>query len=349
MDDFYSVRLAGEVRRGMAERASRGGTMSASPFGYKNENGTLVPHPENAKALQRIFSLFLEGMPYRQIAEEMNDLGYRLRRGGRFEGRVVKYTLLNPVYIGKIRFSPTGSGNYFSANADDEIIAQGHHEPLIDEETFQKVQERIAEIESRHVPYRRESTKGDYMLKGLVRCDACGATLVKSVITSLQCNNYAKGSCKVSHSIVETKLNNMVISSLETILKSGEFELNVRKRNASSDIDSKPDERIRAEYRKLNRVKEAYAAGVDTLEEYRANKKRITDAINQLEEKAKPEKKIILEKEKAAFARKHIKTVEQLYDSEISPEEKNKLLKGFVETIIYNKRNESLRFVFYMT
>ena len=40
-----STRLSGEVRRGMAEKASRGGVVAAAPFGYRNEGGTRMGKP----------------------------------------------------------------------------------------------------------------------------------------------------------------------------------------------------------------------------------------------------------------------------------------------------------------
>ena len=35
MDEFYSIRLAGEVKRGMQEKASRGEPVTIAPFGYR--------------------------------------------------------------------------------------------------------------------------------------------------------------------------------------------------------------------------------------------------------------------------------------------------------------------------
>ena len=75
MDEYYSINLAEEVKRGMTEKATRGGVVSVAPFGYRNQNGTLVPDPENSEGVRRIFQQFLDGSPYRTIASEMNSLG----------------------------------------------------------------------------------------------------------------------------------------------------------------------------------------------------------------------------------------------------------------------------------
>ena len=103
MDEYYSINLAEEVKRGMTEKATRGGVVSVAPFGYRNQNGTLVPDPENSEGVRRIFQQFLDGSPYRTIASEMNSLGYRFRRGGRFEARTVKYIPVSYTHLAPVQ------------------------------------------------------------------------------------------------------------------------------------------------------------------------------------------------------------------------------------------------------
>ena len=57
-------------------------------------------------------------------------------------------------------------GGYFNTDAEDVILTQGSHEPIIEPEIFEAVQDKIAEIEVTHFRYRRETRPGDYMLKG---------------------------------------------------------------------------------------------------------------------------------------------------------------------------------------
>lgn len=346
MDEYYSINLAEEVKRGMTEKATRGGVVSVAPFGYRNQNGTLVPDPENSEGVRRIFQQFLDGSPYRTIASEMNNLGYRFRRGGRFEARTVKYILLNPVYIGKIRWDPSNNGGWFNTETETTILSSGTHEPLIDQETWEKTQKKIKEIEYRYKKYERQPSDGDYMLKGLVRCSNCGATLVKSGQKSMQCNAYAKGKCTVSHGIQMERINETVISAIESMLKSGDFVLVERKKKVFNPSGSIA-ERIKAEQKKLERVKEAYASGVDSLEEYRYNKSQIMKTIQSLEASRKPEKKLSEEEEKKRFIKKHLESVKKLRSKAISDADKNSLLKAFVDSIVYEKRTETLRLTFF--
>ena len=178
MDEYYSINLAEEVKRGMNEKVQRGEAVTIPSFGYDIIEGKYVPNPETAPVVREIFADFLEGKGLVTIARELNENGYRTRRGNKFENRTVKYMLKNPVYIGKIRWTPTGRTNYRKDNKDTLII-NGTHEPIISKEIFERVQEKLSK---ESVKYMREaSAKEPFMLQGLVRCSNCGSVLQKDI------------------------------------------------------------------------------------------------------------------------------------------------------------------------
>ena len=56
MDEYYSIRLSGEVKRGMTEKALRGGYQSTSPLGYTYKSGEIPTINEKEAAIvKRIF------------------------------------------------------------------------------------------------------------------------------------------------------------------------------------------------------------------------------------------------------------------------------------------------------
>lgn len=173
MDEYYSINLGEEVRRGMNEKVSRGEAVTIPSFGYDIKDGVYVPDPVTAPALRRIFEDYLSGKGMRTIAMELNDNGFRTRRGNRFQNRTVQYILNNPVYIGKIRWTPTGRAERNFSNPDT-IIIDGTHEPLIDMKLWNAVQEKLAKAPKTKY-MRSEAPKQPFMLQGLVRCDACCA------------------------------------------------------------------------------------------------------------------------------------------------------------------------------
>ena len=87
MDEYYSINLGEEVKRGMAEKAGRGEVVTIPSFGYLIENGRYIPDPVAAPALRKIFDDFLKGTPIRTIAKILNDNVFRKRRANLFENR----------------------------------------------------------------------------------------------------------------------------------------------------------------------------------------------------------------------------------------------------------------------
>lgn len=51
MDEYYSIRLSGEVMRGMKEKALRGGYQSAMPLGYRMNRETKIPEIYEPEAI----------------------------------------------------------------------------------------------------------------------------------------------------------------------------------------------------------------------------------------------------------------------------------------------------------
>ena len=88
MDEYYSIRLSDEVKRGMTEKALRGGYQARPPLGYKiTERGKPpVIVPEEAAIIRIIFQKYVEGCcGCFEIARFLNQLGYRTSRKEPFE------------------------------------------------------------------------------------------------------------------------------------------------------------------------------------------------------------------------------------------------------------------------
>ena len=336
MDEYYSLNLAEEVKRGMNEKFSRGGVVSQPPFGYKMKDGIFAPDEVNAPIVQMIYSDYLSGMGTRQIASKLNNMGIRSTKGNLFENRTVEYILTNVTYTGKLRRSKNGRNTLDRFHqSDDTIIVEGKHEPIISADTFAAVQNKRAETKKQFTRYSRQSPV-EFMLKGIVRCDNCGATLVMAASkTSLQCHNYARGTCSISHSVTVKKLNNAVIERLKNDFEHQSFNIDVSEKEQSSTA---PDftALIEREKKKLSRIRDAYAAGIDTLEEYKENKRAIQTRIDELIASAPPAQMSDEQIRETISGR--IQTGLQILESDETSETlKNITLRSIVERIVYIK------------
>ncbi|MBQ3045172.1 MAG: recombinase family protein [Clostridia bacterium] len=346
MDEYYLINLSGEVKRGMLERASRGEIVTPPSFGYIVENGTYIPHPNEAPIIRRIFESYLAGVGVRRIALTLGAEGIRTKRGNMPDNRFVEYILRNPVYIGKIRWSKDGR-TASKRKYDDEniLIIDGKHEPLIDTETFNAVQVKLDAQKKAYPRYQRKEQPVEFMLKGLVRCSSCGSTLCQSQKgKGLQCHKFATGKCSVSHYISFDKINKAVIEALEYSIATMNFSIKPQRHNTSVAAGSDIDKLLAAEYRKLDRVKAAYENGTDTLEEYAENKKKIQAAIKKLESQ-RPQQKNTFNKN--SYAKKVSSVLKIVKSANATEHEKNEALRSVIDHITLHRPETSIDITFY--
>ena len=344
MDEYYSLNLAEEVRRGMSEKFSRGGVVSQPPFGYRMQDGIFFPDETAAPIVQMIFEDYLSGIPVRQIARKLNEMGVMSRHGNPFENRTVEYILTNPVYIGKLRRSLTGdrSDRY---HEQDQCV-DGQHQPIITQEVFDAAQAKRADTKKMYKKYARHDQPVQFMLKGMVRCDHCGGTLIMSSTGKyLQCHNYGRGKCKVSHAISIPKINAAVLDKIREDLEDPDFESRVIKQNVPKSAESPIPALIEKEERKLERVREAFEAGIDTLDEYRQNKQRITERLSALRAELI---EVVPAPDTSAFRGRAETSLTTLTDPRASEIIKNQTLHTFVDQIIFMKPSGRIEIVYHL-
>ena len=348
MDEFYSIRLSGEVKRGMAEKIARREIVTIPAYGYDVRGKTYVPNAQ-ADTVRRIFSDFLAGKGLTEIARELNAEGVRTRRGSAPNNRWLRYLLRNPVYIGKIRWSRDGKIDYVHGEektSENAVLIDGGFEPIVDADTFAAVQEKL-ERRAAALPYTRHDQPVDWMLKGLVRCSSCGSTLVYSALAcpSMQCYRYAHGACAVSHSLSIAKANRAVIAALSACLETGEFPLAPRAIPKPSVDYARL---IAAEELKLRRVAQSYEAGVDTLEEYARKKARLTEGIEDLRRRqaAAVADGQALGLTPDDMRRKVRDVLEVIRRTDVTEQAKNAALRSILSHIVYQKSTNSLLLFF---
>jgi hypothetical protein len=184
-----------------------------------------------------------------------------------------------------------------------------------------------------------------------VRCSSCGATLAaggtygKNNTRTMQCCNYARGSCHTSHSIAIPKIEKAFIEGLKQALEEKKFPIipKLPKKNKRDEVDY--DKLIALEERRLVRAKEAYLAEIDTIEQYKQNKKEITEKIEEL--KGKKNKVVIQDVDINALEGKVAKVVEFIERDDVTPAAKNEALHNIIEKIVYQKAEQNLAIYFH--
>ncbi len=170
VNEWYLEDMSDNIRSVLTNRRQNGFFIGAfAPYGYMKDpdaKGHLIPDPEAAPIVQEIFQLFAQGYGKTAIARLLNARGipnpteYKRLHGLRYQNPAThnstlwKYfaisdVLSNQVYIGNMIQGRYGSISYKTKickprSKGQWIIVEGTHEPIIDQELWDKVQKLIA-------------------------------------------------------------------------------------------------------------------------------------------------------------------------------------------------------------
>ena len=112
------------------------GTM---PYGYKRENGKIVIVEDEAKVVQQIFRLYIDGYGTRRIANTLNEQGYYNATGGEWLPSTIRGMLKNRKYCGDLVQGMSKTIDFLEKKRE-ELVTEI-------EEGNQKLSDKQAELE----------------------------------------------------------------------------------------------------------------------------------------------------------------------------------------------------------
>ena len=165
-----------------------------APFGYDldSKNSTLVVNEEEAEIVRIIYDKFVHtDMGSDAICNYLNQRGYTKKKVRGYElnyfarGLIMKI-LDNPVYIGKIAYGKNVTekvkgtrDEYRRVKTDDYLLADGLHEAIVDEETWEAAREKRKRTGVKW--NKTHSLEHEHILSGLLKCPVCGAGMAGTV------------------------------------------------------------------------------------------------------------------------------------------------------------------------
>lgn len=343
MDEYYSIRLSGEVQRGMKEKALRNGYQLSPPLGYQavGNGAPYIINEDEFKIVEYICDQFDNHLvDSTRIARSLNEMGYRTKKGTLFETRTINRILKNPFYYGLVIWN--------------DVSFMGTHEVRFTKEQYDKRMERI---NKKYNPSRRRNISTcTHWLTGLLKCGYCGASLTYNGVNhspGFQCWKYSKGIHKESMYISEKRVINSVCEYFENILNGAEFKYNYRA-SQSVELNSERDalmEELEKIASREARIALAFEKGIDTLEEYAENKKRLKKAREEL--LAQIEELDNLPEDNRPSQEEMLNAIKTVYDiiknPDIGMETKGSVMRGIVEEIVYDKEKGELIFHLYFS
>ena len=196
------------LRRGREAAVKRGcyiGTIP--PYGYNKikigKDHTLEPN-ENADIVRMIFNWYAnEGLNVNIIARKLNEMNIPSPDGKKWKREVLKRTIRNPHYIGKVVYNHRPKTTIIEngeikrtrkeVSYEDCIVSEGKHDPIIDMETWNKAQEIVQSIPKVH-----NNKELSNPLAGILKCSKCGYTMERrpgSKDTRYYCGNREQKKC----------------------------------------------------------------------------------------------------------------------------------------------------------
>ena len=165
-----------------------------APFGYDldSRNSTLVVNEEEAEIVRIIYDRFVHtDMGADAICNYLNQRGYTKKkvRGHElnyFARGLIMKILDNPVYTGKIAYGKNVTekvkgtrDEYRRVKTDDYLLADGLHEAIVDEETWEAARKKRKRTGVKW--NKTHSLEHEHILSGLLKCPVCGAGMAGTV------------------------------------------------------------------------------------------------------------------------------------------------------------------------
>lgn len=206
INEVYSKDISKKSGSALATKQKNGDFIGAwAPYGYRkcsDDPHKLEPDETTAPVVRQIFQWRAEGMSVTRIAKKLNDSGIpspsaylyntcvcktEKYNGAIWHIQAVKNILSRQVYIGHMvqgtkRQSFYENRRQYKKPQEEWVIVENTHEPIIDRDTFEKVQEIMRQRNEEYFEKlgrfsHLETTEN--ILKGLIYCADCKRPLVR--------------------------------------------------------------------------------------------------------------------------------------------------------------------------
>ena len=381
-NDYYSKQNSIKIRNVLNDKRKNGKFIGSQPcYGYMRDpldKGHLIPNPETAPIVKKIFKWRAEGIGPTEIATRLNDMnvftpaGYkktnyssRLIDRDSWNISTVKKILSNRIYTGDMVQHTQTKVNYKSKKKitlDESlwVIVEDTHEPLVDKETFKYIKS-LGKRKTRNYNLKTERPKR--ILEGKIFCKECGNRLSvyyrkKLDYWSINCNRYSRdpkrGRCSshfYPYDYLEEQILERFNNSVSTFIKeldveelNNEVQKNVHRE--TEDIDKKMNDLSKEKDQIMNKLSTLYSdrcnniISAELYKELSIESETKLKKINNIIEEKKIKKKNI--KNKANILPDYTKKIKELLDLK---KPKKELINTLIDKIVIDE-NRNINIIF---
>lgn len=307
-------------------------------FGYcYDENNKMIINEEEAKVIRLIFQLYLKGYGLVSIAKQLTQLQIPTYKGNeQWSVSSIKDMLSNEHYVGDIllqkEFYSNGKREKNRGQLDQYYIAN-NHEAIIDRETFNLVQQKIAEKIKDFTQERMEASTNKYPLSGKIYCEACGKTFRHKINTRIinfdnhlwTCatkDRFGKSKCPASD-ISVTLLNEIILDAYNEFIDLP-YEL-------PNDYELK--EKAKELQNLIEKLKRLFLDKLITYAQYKEENEKLQEELNEVLEKARNYKLLTIYKKPKTKAKTFNEDIVEKHIEQI-------FIKGYQIRVVFKNLQE---------
>lgn len=315
-----SRKTSSRVKWGQTRQMERGVVFGTSMLGYDVCNGKITINPKGAEIVRLIFHKYaIEKKGTSTIARELREAGIRtfndnimwndtsivrLLRNEKYAGDLVQKKSITPDYLTHEKKRNTGQ--------EEIITIRDHHEPIIERDLWNYVQEELTRRNRNKNGSSGHSTR--YVFSGKMICAECGARFISRSKTRKSGSSYMRWGCYTASSVglkrVDAQGNNtgcdvgkqirddLGLETLAKIIKSIPVDFDWIIQNLTGivlsalqtgeDPQENPD-RLKRQIQQLQKKKEtsidAFVSGIISKEELQGMKALYDEKIEPLQRK----------------------------------------------------------------
>ena len=236
-------------------------------LGYqKGADGKPEIVPDEAETVHLIYELFLDGLSFTRIKNALESKGKLTAMGNQIWSESnIKSILKNEKYVGDVLLQKTFTVDCITKkvvknNGERPMyLVTNHHAPIIDRDTFNRVQQELARRSSKRKVSDKTTTEqgkysSKYALSELLICGNCGTLYRRCTWTAggkkqivwrcISRLDHGKKYCSESPTIHEDKLHRAILKAVNEYLGCGDEIAKILKANIGSVLECKNQQEI---------------------------------------------------------------------------------------------------------
>lgn len=249
-------------------------------LGYrKGEDGKPEIVPEEAETVRMIYAMFLDGYSMTNIANRLMELNRRTALGSeKWNSGIVRNILRNEKYAGDALLQKTYTVDCISHKVVKNhgerpmYLVTDHHAPIIDRDTYNRVQQELARRSSKRKISDKTITEqgkysSKYALTELLICGKCGTPYRRTTWTSrgkklivwrcISRLEHGKKYCPDSPTIKEEQLHKAIIRAINNYYSCRDDIVRILKANIGTVLECQGQEEILAIEKRLKEIDQA--------------------------------------------------------------------------------------------